>query len=88
MLWALVGHTLVTALTTLKQNTTFAMSPSVAVSPGEIIVTSSLNAILNAMNSLRETCPLIGASFPFGDDLCNVLIDFDLQLTKPRNFII
>lgn len=65
MLWALVGQTLVTALTTLKQNTTFTLSPSVAVSPGEIIVTSSLNAILDAMNSVHEACPLIGASSIF-----------------------
>lgn len=90
MLWALLGQTLVNALTTLKQNTTFTLSPSVAVSPGEIIVTSSLNCILNAMNYLRETCPLIGMSiirFSYLRVSAHRGYAYDLQPTKLRNFI-
>ena len=57
-----MGETLANALVNLKQNVTFTMSPSVAVSPQEIMVTASLNSVLDAMDALRETCPLIGMS--------------------------
>ncbi|KAI0091627.1 hypothetical protein BDY19DRAFT_931436 [Irpex rosettiformis] len=59
MLWGLIGRSLANALVKLKQNIRFTMSPSVAVSPQEIMVTTSLTRILDAMDTLRENSPLI-----------------------------
>lgn len=60
MLWASIGQTFVTSLTALKQSAAPVVTPSVSVSPGEIVVVTSLNRVLDAMDTLRATCPLIG----------------------------
>jgi hypothetical protein len=65
-----VGQTLANALVNLKRNVTFAMSPSVAVSPQEIMVTTSLNRVLDAMDALQDTCPLIGMLVFFLREVC------------------
>ncbi|KAI0825656.1 hypothetical protein BC629DRAFT_1434266 [Irpex lacteus] len=59
MLWALIGRTLSDALVKLKQHVRCDMLPSVTVSPQEIMVTTSLTSVLDAMDALRENCAFI-----------------------------
>lgn len=60
MLWAMVGQTFISALTALRSASTSTLSPTVSVSAGEIVVITSLNRVLGAMDGLKDTCPLIG----------------------------
>lgn len=62
VLWGVVGQTLVDGLIALKHNTNYSISPSLAVPPAEIIITASLNRVLDAMEILKDRCPLIGTS--------------------------
>ncbi|KAI0692447.1 hypothetical protein BC835DRAFT_1277730 [Cytidiella melzeri] len=58
VLWNMVGQTLANALANLKRNMTYNMSQ--AASPQEVLISTSLAGVLNAMNALRGRCPLIG----------------------------
>jgi hypothetical protein len=56
----MVGQTFITALTTLRNTSTSTLPPNLSASPVEINIINSLNCVLGAMDSLKETCPLVG----------------------------
>ena len=57
----MVGQTFITALVALRTTSTSTLSPTLSVSPAEMTIINSLNRVLGAMESLNDTCPLIGA---------------------------
>ena len=46
-----------------------ALHPLTAVAPAEIIITASLNRVLDAMHALTAVCPLIGTLYAYLYDL-------------------